>query len=163
MANNIFSWYPDLVKFCGSVTDPDLLVKGTGPDLDFDPPSLSIVLWFFMTFICEKWCTCSKNLIQDANKNFFMALKKRAELSGAGSVSRRYGSKDPDHYQNVTDPEHCFAVSRTFNFQENASRNSFPANVFTECWRLQLSILRWFFILLRSPRIDSMESTCQPM
>jgi hypothetical protein len=24
-----------------------------------------------------------------------------------GSVSQRYGSEDPDPYQNVTDPEHC--------------------------------------------------------
>jgi hypothetical protein len=33
---------------------------------------------------------------------------KRAE-AGAGSVSQRYGSADPDTdpYQNVTDPEHC--------------------------------------------------------
>jgi hypothetical protein len=29
--------------------------------------------------------------------------------SGAGSVSQRYGSADPDPdpYQNVTDPQHC--------------------------------------------------------
>jgi hypothetical protein len=26
--------------------------------------------------------------------------------SGAGSISRRYGSEDPDPHQNVTDPQH---------------------------------------------------------
>ncbi len=38
---------------------------------------------------------------------FFLAsgrsLTKRA---GSGSVSQRYGSPDPDPYQNITDPEH---------------------------------------------------------
>jgi hypothetical protein len=31
--------------------------------------------------------------------------------SGAGSVSQRYGSEDPDPYQNVTDPEDSFHIS----------------------------------------------------
>jgi hypothetical protein len=26
----------------------------------------------------------------------------------SGSVSHRYGSADPDPYQNVMDPQHCF-------------------------------------------------------
>jgi hypothetical protein len=28
-------------------------------------------------------------------------------MPGSGSVSQRYGSADPDTYQNVTDPQHC--------------------------------------------------------
>jgi hypothetical protein len=32
------------------------------------------------------------------------SLTKRA---GSGSVNQMYESKDPDPYQNVTDPEHC--------------------------------------------------------
>ncbi len=55
-ANNIFSWNPDLVKFCGSVTDPDLLVKGMGPDLHFDPSSISIVLWFLYDLSVKQCC-----------------------------------------------------------------------------------------------------------
>jgi len=34
-------------------------------------------------------------------------FEKRAG-SGAGSVSQRYGSADPDLNLNVTDPEHCY-------------------------------------------------------
>jgi hypothetical protein len=30
------------------------------------------------------------------------------KIGGSGSVSQRYGSADPDPYQNVTDPEHSF-------------------------------------------------------
>jgi hypothetical protein len=42
-------------------------------------------------------------------KLFFVGLlydtDKRAR-SGSRSVSQKYGSKDPDPYQNVTDPEY---------------------------------------------------------
>ncbi len=31
--------------------------------------------------------------------------------SGSGSFSERYGSEDPDQYQNVTDPEDSFHIS----------------------------------------------------
>jgi hypothetical protein len=34
--------------------------------------------------------------------------------SGAGCVCQRYGSEDPDPYQHVTDPEHCFQRSSVF-------------------------------------------------
>ena len=37
--------------------------------------------------------------------SIFLPLKKR---EGSGSVLWRYGSEDPDPYQNVTDPEHWF-------------------------------------------------------
>jgi hypothetical protein len=92
-----------------------------------------------------------------------MALKKRAESSRAGSVSRSYGSKDPDPRQNVTDPEHCFVVSRTLMskktppetaFQQMSSMNVGASNYLSEMV---------FLILLRSPRVDSMESTRQPI
>ncbi len=33
--------------------------------------------------------------------------------SAFGSVSQRYGSEDPDPYQNVTDPEHWIKRSAT--------------------------------------------------
>jgi hypothetical protein len=29
------------------------------------------------------------------------------KIAGSGSVNQRYGSADPDSYQNVTDPQHC--------------------------------------------------------
>jgi hypothetical protein len=35
--------------------------------------------------------------------------------SGAGSISQRHTSEDPDLYQNVTDPQHCFFI---FHFCE---------------------------------------------
>jgi hypothetical protein len=44
------------------------------------------------------------------NLKFLLAscqpLTKKAG-SGSGSVSQRYGSVDPDLYQNVMDPKHC--------------------------------------------------------
>jgi hypothetical protein len=36
-------------------------------------------------------------------------MTKIAE-SGSESLSQRYGSTDPDPYQNVTDPQHCLVV-----------------------------------------------------
>ena len=37
--------------------------------------------------------------------------KKTGSVSGSGSISQRYGSKDPDPYQNVMDPQHCLQLS----------------------------------------------------
>ncbi len=55
---------------------------------------------------------CIKKL--EKKKYFLLAsgrlLTKRAE-SGAGSVSQRYGSEDPDPHQNVTDLEHWLQCS----------------------------------------------------
>ncbi len=39
-------------------------------------------------------------------------VAKKGVGSGAGSVSQRYGSTDPDLYQNVTDPQHSSKVSK---------------------------------------------------
>ena len=41
-------------------------------------------------------------------------MKKKAGIFGSGSVISRYGSKDPDPYQNDTDPKHCFQL-KMFN------------------------------------------------
>jgi hypothetical protein len=30
--------------------------------------------------------------------------------SASGTVRQRYGSEDPDPYQNVTDPQHCWKL-----------------------------------------------------
>ncbi len=35
-------------------------------------------------------------------------MKIAGSGAGSGSVSQRYGSADPDQYQNVTEPQHCF-------------------------------------------------------
>jgi len=40
-------------------------------------------------------------------------MVKRA---GTGSVGQKYGSEDPDPYQNVTDPEHCFKLKDADNW-----------------------------------------------
>jgi hypothetical protein len=32
---------------------------------------------------------------------------RSGDRSGAGSISQRYGSADPDSHQNVTDPQYC--------------------------------------------------------
>ncbi len=46
-------------------------------------------------------------------KIFFASLKSpktgagSGVGSGAGSINQRYGSADPDPYQNVMDPQHC--------------------------------------------------------
>jgi hypothetical protein len=41
--------------------------------------------------------------------------------SGAGSDSKRYGSADPDPYQNVTDPEHCILLRRAYFFRSDTA------------------------------------------
>ncbi len=35
--------------------------------------------------------------------------------SGSRSISQRHGSPDPDRYQNVKDPQHCFLYCFDFN------------------------------------------------
>ncbi len=30
---------------------------------------------------------------------------------GSGSISQRYGSRDPDPHQNITDPQHCLLAN----------------------------------------------------
>jgi hypothetical protein len=37
---------------------------------------------------------------------FFSSLKSMKKGVGSGSISKRYGSGDPDPHQNVTDPQH---------------------------------------------------------
>ncbi len=49
-----------------------------------------------------------KNL--DINKFLVAILKVTDENSRIRILSQRYGSADPDPYQNVTDPQHCFQV-----------------------------------------------------
>ncbi len=57
-----------------------------------------------MTFYLWKWCnwTCVPNPHSDPDLYVFGPLG-----SVSGSVGQRYRSKDPDPYQNVTDPHHC--------------------------------------------------------
>jgi hypothetical protein len=38
----------------------------------------------------------------------------RSPGSESGSIRQRYGSEDPDPYQNVTDPQHWIQVFQTF-------------------------------------------------
>jgi hypothetical protein len=37
--------------------------------------------------------------------------QKITKIAGSGSISQRHGSADPDPYQNVMDPQHCFELS----------------------------------------------------
>jgi hypothetical protein len=34
------------------------------------------------------------------------------KIEGSGSISQRHGSADPDPYQNVMDPQHCYQEER---------------------------------------------------
>jgi hypothetical protein len=43
-------------------------------------------------------------------KILFYILKSLKKGVGSGSISQRYGSRDPDPRQNVKDPQHCLAV-----------------------------------------------------
>jgi hypothetical protein len=38
------------------------------------------------------------------------------KIAGSGSISQRHGSPDPDPYQNVTDPQRCFAHVILYDF-----------------------------------------------
>jgi hypothetical protein len=46
---------------------------------------------------------------------FWDVLKVSGEIAGSGyefgSISQRYGSADPDPYQNFMDPQHCGSVN----------------------------------------------------
>jgi hypothetical protein len=37
----------------------------------------------------------------------FTSCRSLTILEGSGSISQRYGSADPDPYQNFIDPQHC--------------------------------------------------------
>jgi hypothetical protein len=45
--------------------------------------------------------------------------------SESGYVRQRYESKDPDPYQNVTDPQHCLGLIRTADMYENYKENCY--------------------------------------
>jgi hypothetical protein len=43
------------------------------------------------------------------------------KTAGSGSISQRYGSADPDPYQNFMDPQHCIidhAVDHTVHHED---------------------------------------------
>ncbi len=50
--------------------------------------------------------TGNKQIKLKKNLFYFGILEVIDERAGSGSVNQVYGSKDPDPYQNVTDPEH---------------------------------------------------------
>jgi hypothetical protein len=50
--------------------------------------------------------TANKQKTQKKKLLFVSVLEVNDEISGSGSVCHRYGSADPDPYQNVTDPQH---------------------------------------------------------
>jgi hypothetical protein len=53
--------------------------------------------------MCLWLSTCEKTIFFILN-----SLKKGVGSGpGAGSISQRYGSGDPDPVQNITDPQHC--------------------------------------------------------
>jgi hypothetical protein len=54
---------------------------------------------------CQK--VISKKL-REKNNFFVDVLKVTDEIARSGSISQRYGSADPDPYQNFMDPQHCF-------------------------------------------------------
>jgi hypothetical protein len=64
-------------------------------------------------FIFKECCKCifkkEKALKLTRKKIFFVGILKVFDEKSritVGSASQRYGSEDPDPYQNVTDPEH---------------------------------------------------------
>ncbi len=77
-------------------------------------PLISSVLWLLDNLLSDVNIptVCYKQKIGE--KTYFLLasckpLKKRA---WSGSAIQRYGSADPDPYQNVTRLEHSFAISR---------------------------------------------------
>jgi hypothetical protein len=74
---------------------------------------------YFYCFVTSLWLfnfeddvnVPSKIRSKKRNKFFFVGvLKVTEERAKSGLVSPRYGSTDPDTYQNVTDPEYCRLV-----------------------------------------------------
>ncbi len=58
-------------------------------------------------FIFEEWWKCANK-----QKIYFLLASWRSLKKRAGSIRQRFGSRDPDPYQNVTDPEHCSTAYR---------------------------------------------------
>jgi hypothetical protein len=51
-----------------------------------------------------------KVISKKTSKTFFVGiLSATYEKAGSASLSQWYGSTDPDPYENVTDPQHCFS------------------------------------------------------
>jgi hypothetical protein len=71
---------------------------------------------FCVTFIFEKWCKCTflpskicKQKTQEKIKFLLKSWRTLTKISGfesrSGSICQRYGSTDPDPYQNFMDPQ----------------------------------------------------------
>ncbi len=74
--------------------------------------SVLCLLYGFLSVNNDVIVGSKNNKKKNLEKHFLLprSLTKRAG-SGVGSVSQRYGSEDPDPYQNVTDPEHRFLLT----------------------------------------------------
>ncbi len=100
------------IRVFSGLPDPDPLIRGKDPD----PPTVFWLLYDFSSSknyvnVASKSTYGSKQKELRKNNNFFLPYWKsltRTAGSGAGSESdsQRYGSADPDTYQNVTDPQH---------------------------------------------------------
>jgi hypothetical protein len=53
--------------------------------------------------------TLEKNLFFVGISVIFLSATD--EKAGSGSENQWYGSADPEQYQNVTDPQHCYKLS----------------------------------------------------
>ncbi len=75
---------------------------------------LVTILYDYLIFIL--WENDYNVPSEKSNKKLVcLRLKATAEKKpGSGSVCQRFGSADPDPYQNVTDPEHCTLVKYLF-------------------------------------------------
>ncbi len=69
-------------------------------------------LWLF---ICEEWCKCTS--VPDPHPD----SEDPYVFRPPGSVNQRYGSEDPDPYQNVTDAQHWGEQGKTTNNKLNDS------------------------------------------
>ncbi len=84
--------------------DPDPYVRGMDPNLSVASKNSKKNLHFYciVTLLVSL-----KNYVIVASKSSKQKnYRTKIARSGTGSVSQRYGSADPDPYQNFTDPQH---------------------------------------------------------
>ncbi len=108
-------------KFLG-LPDRDPLGRGADTDSDLYPGSsyhqASIIkktldfnsLWLLYGLLYLKNDLNAPFEQKNTNNFLLPSWRSLTQRAGSRSVSQRYGSEDPDPYQYVTDPKHCYTV-----------------------------------------------------
>ncbi len=147
----------------GSVADPDPLLQGMDPGIwlrillsSRKNSKINLDSYCFVTSLWLFSLENNVNVPSKSNKqkklykkiSFLLASwRSMTKIAGSGSISQSHGSADPDPdpYQNVMDPEHCFPHSYTQQSAANCTFTWYPtilSHVCTviSCWQVNVTV-----------------------